>query len=62
MLSRIKEKSDAPGITLLAKPRIGRSGRTPALPYPSVRLKAIILYRKIIVLSMYNYAVEGVQF
>lgn len=30
MLSRIKEKSDAPGITLLAKPRIGRSGRTTA--------------------------------
>lgn len=28
LYSRKKEKSDAPGITLLAKPRIGRSDRT----------------------------------
>ena len=61
MLSHINEKSDAPSITLLAKPRIGRSGRTPALPYPPVRLKAILWYRCVFILSMYNHSDEGVQ-
>ena len=66
-MSKQKKKSDplpcpAYGITLPAKPHIGRSGRSSALPYPPIWLKAIIWYRSIILLSMYNLAVEGVQF
>lgn len=37
-----KKKSDASGITLLAKPRTRCSGRSSALPYPPLRLKAIL--------------------
>lgn len=52
MLSRIKEKSDAPGITLLANPRIGRSGRTPALTYPPLRLKHIYVYDTMVFMKL----------
>lgn len=61
MLSRIK-KSDAPGITLLAKPRIQRSGRSSALPYPPLRLKAYSGQHAVLLLSMYNLCGQGVQF
>ena len=50
------------GITLPAKSRIRRSGRSSALPYPPLRLKAFSAYHKTSLLSMYNFAVDGVQF
>ena len=46
----------------LVKPRIRRSGRTPAVPYPPLRLKALLWYHTFRPLSMYNSAVGGVQF
>ena len=52
----------AHGITLLAKSRIRRSGRSSPLPYPPLRLKASSWYHAMLILSMYNLCGRIVQF
>ena len=47
-MSSQREKSNAPGISLLAKPHIRRSCRSSALHYPPLWQKAIIMIPRIL--------------